>query len=550
VSRRIALAWTLLAALLGLVQAWTGRYAMNQDGVSYIEVAQSYLRGDWHGAVNSYWGPLYSWLIAAVFAVARPSPEREFALVHALNFVIYLFALLSFRLLLREARPARIPEAVWLTLGYALFLSTTLDLITLNLVSPDLLVAALAFLAAALLLRVVRAPARWPAFAALGVALGFGYLAKSILFPFALLALAAAVFAARSARAFVAALASAALFVAVAGPFIAAISLQKGKPTFGENGRLTYLFAVNGWPYGYPHGQPGPAPPHAPRRVNADPAVYHIGAPVNGSRPIWYDTTYWYQGVGVSFSPVHQIRAALKNASVVLRVVLISQAALLVAVVILLPGSRRAWAQFRRALLEGWPLLATAVPIVVALVLVSTQPRLVAPFLALCWLAVLSALAAARPLLARRVLAACAVALAISAVYKVAAGTMAATPYRTVADRTTWTIADRDVARELRRLGVMPGDRLAYIGDSIDAYWAHLAGVRIVAETPSEDVDRFFALPSRQSVYQAMASTGAKAVVAARVWSDPEEDWRPLGATGYSIRFLDSRADEARTASR
>lgn len=39
------------------------RWAINADGVSYIAVARRYLAGDWHVAVNGYWGPLLSWLL-------------------------------------------------------------------------------------------------------------------------------------------------------------------------------------------------------------------------------------------------------------------------------------------------------------------------------------------------------------------------------------------------------------------------------------------------------------------------------------------------------
>jgi hypothetical protein len=39
------------------------RYQINPDGISYISVAQKYLAGDFAGAINGYWGPLYSWLL-------------------------------------------------------------------------------------------------------------------------------------------------------------------------------------------------------------------------------------------------------------------------------------------------------------------------------------------------------------------------------------------------------------------------------------------------------------------------------------------------------
>src|SRR6185369_13250535 len=51
-------ACVVVAAVLGALQAWDRRYAMNPDGISYLDVADAYLRGDWAVAVNGYWSPL------------------------------------------------------------------------------------------------------------------------------------------------------------------------------------------------------------------------------------------------------------------------------------------------------------------------------------------------------------------------------------------------------------------------------------------------------------------------------------------------------------
>jgi hypothetical protein len=48
-----------------------------------------------------------------------------------------------------------------------------------------------------------------------------------------------------------------------------------------------------------------------------------------------------------------------------------------------------------------------------------------------------------------------------------------------------------EVARGLRDAGVSPGSTVGYIGTGLDAYWAHLAKVRIVAEIPESGVTSF-----------------------------------------------------------
>lgn len=57
--------WAALLYVAGCVVAlhWY-RYAINPDGVSYISIAQKYASGNFSEAINGYWGPLLSWLLA------------------------------------------------------------------------------------------------------------------------------------------------------------------------------------------------------------------------------------------------------------------------------------------------------------------------------------------------------------------------------------------------------------------------------------------------------------------------------------------------------
>ena len=92
------LVWRLAAGAvaLGALHAWAARHAMNADGISYIEIARAYTRGNWGEVVTGYWSPLYSWLLAAGFLVVRPSLYWEAAVVHLVNFGIYCAALAGF----------------------------------------------------------------------------------------------------------------------------------------------------------------------------------------------------------------------------------------------------------------------------------------------------------------------------------------------------------------------------------------------------------------------------------------------------------------------
>src|SRR4051794_27074655 len=81
--------WVILA-LAGLAQAWFARHRIVADGVSYLEIARNYVKGDWHAALNSYWSPLYSWLAAILMVLLHPSPYWEVALLYLVNYCAYL----------------------------------------------------------------------------------------------------------------------------------------------------------------------------------------------------------------------------------------------------------------------------------------------------------------------------------------------------------------------------------------------------------------------------------------------------------------------------
>jgi len=127
------------------------------DGVSYIDIAAAYARGDWAHALNAYWSPLYSWLLALAFRLLRPSAAAEFPVVHLVNLLIFVAALGCFDYLWREwmedhhARTAAAGRTGWISLppwallaiGYSLFTWSSISWISVQTMSPDLLVAAL-----------------------------------------------------------------------------------------------------------------------------------------------------------------------------------------------------------------------------------------------------------------------------------------------------------------------------------------------------------------------------------------------------------------------
>jgi hypothetical protein len=82
----VASLWAV-AFFLGLSQAWSWRYYIEPDDVSYIEIAHAYVQRDFAHAVNAYWSPLYSWLLALVLSLIHVPEYSEATALHLLNFL-------------------------------------------------------------------------------------------------------------------------------------------------------------------------------------------------------------------------------------------------------------------------------------------------------------------------------------------------------------------------------------------------------------------------------------------------------------------------------
>jgi hypothetical protein len=96
-------------------------------------------------------------------------------------------------------------------------------------------------------------------------------------------------------------------------------------------------------------------------------------------------------------------------------------------------------------------------------------------------------------------------------------------------------------AEMLSTLGLQQGDKIAAIGFCFDAYYAHFAGLRIVAQVPDEEAQTYWQLKAegRRLVLQKLAETGAKGVVTKRVPECEEgNSWRRLGGSGYYYASL------------
>jgi hypothetical protein len=556
-ERLVEAGFWVVAIVLAGSQAWASRYFPSTvDLVSYLDTADAYARGDWAAAINGYWNPLYSWLLAGLFAVLRPSPELEYPVAKLLDFVIFIGCLWSFSWFLAQLQrayrdrhapaTARIPDWAWVVGGYSLFLWASLRWITVTANTPDMACAALAYLAWGILLRLERQQ-RLRDYALLGLALAAAYYARTPMFVVGLAMLALAWLRGTRAerRGFVVA---ALVFLLLTSPFIAAISRARGHLTIGDNARLNHAWLANPGEYIIPnrHWQGGPAgygtPLHPSRMLWDTPPTFEFATPLGGVYPPWTDPSYWYEGLGYHFDARAESISLWHN--LVFYFWLFGRWMLplmLAAFAILdrrasrdaLVGTARYWAPallglllylVANDLLEQWRR--------------TPQPptRYVAIFIVLFSLMTAFALrvrsAAMTPLRSR-------LATVVLAVGIVCIG-------GALVRDDVWALSQPEptppyvLASALRTLGVTPGMRVAIIGPSSDhEFWARLAGVRIIADVPNETSFWAKTPEMRHSVIQVLSRTGASAVIAPFVPRDAADPaWRQAAGCNYAVQWL------------
>jgi hypothetical protein len=561
-------AFRLLAVVLGGLNTWPAitHFSMNPDGVAYLDMADAYMRGDWQTAINPVWSPLYAWIVGPILRLVQPTMRWEFPVVQVVNFAIYLGALACFEFYWRQLRYAAqalasadageasltLPEWAWPLLGYALFIWTALSLIEIWAVTPDMLMAALVYLAAGLALRIRQGRTTGLGFVLLGIVLGLAYLSKAVMFPLALVLLGISLLSTpRLGRAAWLALAGFIGFATLAAPYVVAISHAAGRPTLGDAGRLTYVRYVNG--VVYPHWQgipPGNGVPlHPSRQVLAQPPVYEFATPIAGTYPISYNPSYWYEGVVSRYDAVDLARVMLRSGLFYFDLLFRQQGMLLIGVAVLYGMSRWPPVNARR-LIQRWGLAIFALAAFGLYALVYVEGRYVAVFVVLLWGDVFANVRLPDGPAWQRLAAWLSSAMLVFMLTSILAFNLQG--LSTLTSRASDAAGDRgrapaptwpgEVAEELHRLGIRAGDRVGIIGYGFDAFWARLAHVRIVAELPDTQADAFWTGDAevQARVLQAFAESGARAVVAEYAPGNARlPGWHRAGMSSFYIYLLD-----------
>ena len=121
-------------AVLGYLLLSQYQYKLSLDGISYISIAQKYLNGNYSEAINTYWSPLFSWLLVPFLGWS----ESPLVSVRLLGLLLGLITILSIRALAAQFRLSKLSK-YGLTIGLLPFIIHG----ALVVITPDLLMLCL-----------------------------------------------------------------------------------------------------------------------------------------------------------------------------------------------------------------------------------------------------------------------------------------------------------------------------------------------------------------------------------------------------------------------
>lgn len=534
----MVVSWTIVAA--------SAHRTIDPDGVAYLDIALQCLRGHWSALANSYWSPGYPLLLALWLRIFGQQPQREIFLLHSFAVVMLIASLASFEFFLNtmfratrnpgaDGGAERLPEWMIRAIGYAFFAWLTTFLLPASADHPDALVMSALLVAASFSIKICAGGGSMKDFALLGVVLGLGYLAKAAMFPLSFVVLAATLWCARKRPRAIAGLAAAfLLFALVSAPLVITLSRELGHPSFGNAAAINYAEAVNRINSIFWRGEPpgSGAPMHAFRQVNADPPVYEFATPVVGTYPLWEGHGYWCEGIEPQFRLRQQVSATHIALRAYFDIVFNQLGPLCLGFAILLLGAGDVRTYISR-LLDYGVLLMPALAGLGMYALVRIETRFLPAFFLLLWAAAFFSLRMKSSVEARRY--ASIVAGAVIAIFTLQIAME--TGHRASEFFGGAAVENWQAAQALHDLGIEPGARVAYMGDTLrDHVWAHLARATIVAEIPVSGSQDYWAegAEQRRAALNSLAAAGAEVLVTRDTpGAATQQGWRRLGETGY-----------------
>lgn len=520
--KRLRVLFLIYTAFIGLIYSYVARHSITSDGVSYIDMADHFLKTDYKALINGIWSPLYPFFLSIGLYFFKPNNYNEFSVIHIVNFVIYLMALFSFDFFLfsllqyqrkqqvkdKKSELISIPDWGLISIGYSLFILSSLNIMGLWGADPDVCLSVFIYLTVGILFRVSSGKNSNLNFIILGLVLGLGYLAKAPMFPLAFLFLAICYYSNKSIKNILSKITlSLFVFILIISPYVLVLSKYKGHLTVGESGKLNYAWYVNNVPlFVNFQGDENVKLIHPTRKIYSNPSVYEFSEPLFGTYPPWTDPTYWYEGVKVHLDFTRQLSIISFNSQIYYDIFFKLLGFLLAGVlIILLISDKKDFSKYKILLIPS--LFAF-----IMFSLVHVEPRYVGVFIPLFFLGLLSAARFSKQLepIVDKIVSVMLLMLMLT--ISIVDGREISSWIQNGNEHIEW-----NTATALTKLGIKEGDKVATIGYAIpySPYWARVAKVKIVSEIIEKDSNGFFELDSkkREEVLNVFKSTGAKIVV-------------------------------------
>lgn len=552
--RRFFPFFCLIAALVTSGYALYDQFQIDGDAIDYMDISDYIRFHQWPAIVNGYWHPLYPAVLAlfhGIFHCTAANELRAFYFANLAIFLLEMFAIVALTdslVALREAMQGTSSASHFVLeryglryVGLTLLVIATQRELSLGKIRPDALLQALLLLAVASLLRYYASGSLVFA-CTMGVALGLAYLAKSFAFVFALLCIIALIAFAvlwlrrRAVTTIISGALAFLCFAALAGPYVAALSKQRGRFDFGDSGTLNVAWYVGG--VEKMHIQPymtdrfGSAEvhlKHPERELLRSPQILSYAALPYGTMPDWFDPSYFNDQVKPHLDLKGEIKRGARNAVLVVRylfnhpegwLLLLLLFALGARVVLIPRGAHAFWVPSAALGAVAWGIYAT----------VNTEERYIT-FAYLCLVLPLFAALRfpdsgtsadkSRPWL-RPVAQSLVLLMAILAVGE---------SLRTVFEYRRqlsliplpggwYSLRDEHAAQALKSMNLKPGDTVACVAYPAclgDFYWARLAGLRVLTEIYVPDgvsaYEFLTTLPNREQAIEVVRQQGAKVLV-------------------------------------
>jgi hypothetical protein len=510
-----------------------------------MDISDAIVHGNWPIVANAYWNPAYAFALAAGQAIAHPSRWNELQVFYWTNFVIFAFcvaATIYFArslVVLRERLTANVdfalnPVAVVFAALSLMFFSFQREL-SLAKVRSDALLYLFLFLAASLLMR-IQVQRKFIYFPLLGAALGLAYLTKSFaMIPSALLMLAILIFGFRRKgadriRIVAGTMTCALVFTVLAGPYVYAISQQRGRFTIGDSARINYVFYVDGntnwwaWAAGDVH-HARYAFKHPEQIILSNPKTHSFARHMVGTYPFWFDPSYWLDTIYPQFYLKGHIQQALQSAKMSFIYLFDHPEAFLLGFVLLLAGARfprtrSTWAPFLPVMAWGLVMIGIYFPLTLEERYITFSFLfIVIPLLALL----------VRPEGRDRLHEIATAIVLLLACVSLFSG-LRDEFYQRRIDKIAFFPLHHlqpeifSAARGLANLGIRPSDRIACMGElgcHYDIYWIRLAGLQVVDEisvpregsSPGDPAAYWRSLQNASEVVDVLQRDGATALV-------------------------------------